>query len=391
MTDRRPGADRESSLLASAARGLTGLLGGAERLLVPPSRRQWIEAVRAETEQVPAGWAQLSWLAGGLWLVIREANMARKIGYWLGVVGVAAIAVWLAWLSLRTAPASDAEALTDRFRILVALTALVLLPWVARRQGLFGPVGPSVMARFTRIAGCAAICGMGLIVVHLDAHAKVNGLGLGGFNPAQEFIGLAALVTAASAPFVFRAKRPQTEREKIWALVVCAATTALVLIPLQMIPVTYLALTMAATSRQSPVRPRTLVAGAIGGLAYYLAIYPMFYLPDVGWSVLPLVFVATLLCTLLAGAGAAWLVTGSGDADDLRADRVRQGMYAGIAAGAVGGVALTIFVVFFGFTLFLGPFIGVLGGRVGGALAADHLRKHPRPDRSISVGLFISD
>jgi hypothetical protein len=158
-----------------------------------------------------------------------------------------------------------------------------------------------------------------------------------------------------------------------------------------MIPVTYLALTMVATSRQSPVRPRTLAAGAIGGLAYYLAIYPMIYLPDPGpWILLP-VFGATLLCTMFAGACTAWLMTGPGSADDLRAIRIRQGTYAGIAAGAVGGLALTLFAIVFGFALFLGPFIGVLGGRVGAALAADHLPKRPRQDRSVSIGLFVSD
>jgi hypothetical protein len=198
------------------ARTLTWLLAGAERAL-PPSRRQWIEAVRAETEQVPAGWAQLNWLAGGLWLVFKEANMARKIGYWLGVGAVAVIAAWTAWLSLRAAPASDTEALTDRFRILVGLTALAGLPWVARRQGLFGPVGPSVLARFVRIAGCGAVCGVGLLIVNLDLHSKGNVLGSGGFSPTQEFTGLAALAAALLAPFILRAKWPQSEREKTWA------------------------------------------------------------------------------------------------------------------------------------------------------------------------------
>ena len=373
------------------ARGLTWLLGGAERLLLPPGRRQWVEAVRAETEQVPAGWPQLSWLAGGLWLVFREANMARKIGYWLGVGAVAVIAVWTAWLSLRTTPDSDAEALTDRFRILVGLTALVGLPWVARRQGLFGPVGPGVMARFVRITGCAAVCGIGLVLLHLDAHAKVNVIGTGGFSPVQEFAGLAALAAAVATPFIVSARWRQAEREKTWGVVACAATTALVLVPLQATSVAYVALIMAATSRRSPVRPIALIAGVIGGLANYLAIYEM---PNLGENIgliLLIIVLATVACAVLAGASAAWLMTGTGSTEDLRAALVRQGMFAGIAAGAVGGLMLTLFAVFLAFPLVLGPLIGVLGGRFGGALAADHLRKHRRPDRSISVGLFVSD
>ena len=70
---------------------LAGLLGTTARVL-PPARRQWAEAIQAEAGQVPAGWRQLHWLAGGLWLVAREANMARKIVYWLGLGVVAAAA-----------------------------------------------------------------------------------------------------------------------------------------------------------------------------------------------------------------------------------------------------------------------------------------------------------
>ncbi|HET7017462.1 MAG TPA: hypothetical protein VFI65_26305 [Streptosporangiaceae bacterium] len=370
-------------------RGLIWLLGGAERLL-PPSRRQWIEAVRAETEQVPAGWTQLSWLAGGLWLVFREANMARKIGYWLGVGAVAVIAAWTAWLSLRTAPASDVEAVTDRFRILVGLTALVGLPWLARRQGVFGPVGPSVLARFVRIAGCGAVCGVGLLIVNLDLHANGNGLGTGGFSPAQEFTGLAALAAAVLAPYAVKAKWPNAERDKTWAIAACAATTALVLIPLQAIPVAYLMLIMAATSRRSPVRSTTLIAGTIGGLAYFLSLIATPII-DNGLLILLLIVAATLLCTMLGGAGAAWLMTGTADADDLRAARVRQGMYAGIAAGAIGGLVLALSVAFFGIPMALGPLVGIAGGRLGAALAADHLPRRRGPDRSLSFGLYVSD
>jgi hypothetical protein len=44
---------------------LAGLLGTTARVL-PPARRQWAEAIQAEAGQVPAGWRQLHWLAGGL-------------------------------------------------------------------------------------------------------------------------------------------------------------------------------------------------------------------------------------------------------------------------------------------------------------------------------------
>jgi hypothetical protein len=117
---------------------LAGMLRYAARLL-PPGRRQWAEAVGAEAGQVPLGWPRLRWLAGGLWLVVREAKMARKVVYWLGAGAVAAAAGWVVWLSWRTSPAADSQAVTDRVRVLVGAAALVVLPWVGRRRGWFGP------------------------------------------------------------------------------------------------------------------------------------------------------------------------------------------------------------------------------------------------------------
>lgn len=152
----------------------------------------------------------------------------------------------------------------------------------------------------------------------------------------------------------------------------------------------YLALILAATSLRSPVRSTTLVAGVIGGLAYFLSLFATPVL-DNGLLILLLIVVATLLSTMLGGAGAAWLMTGPDSAEDLRAARVRQGMYAGIAAGAIGGLVLALSIAFFGIPMALGPLVGLVGGRVGGALAADHLPKRRGPDRSLSFGLFVSD
>ena len=69
--------------LDRVTRALEGLLGRCAGL-VPPGRRGWAEAVRAEAGEVPAGPARVGWLTGGLWLVVREAGMVRRIGYGLG-------------------------------------------------------------------------------------------------------------------------------------------------------------------------------------------------------------------------------------------------------------------------------------------------------------------
>jgi hypothetical protein len=128
-------------MLARAARGL------------PAERRHWVEAVRAEADQVTADWTRLTWLAGGFWLVAKEGGMARRIGYWIGAAGIAAAAAWVIWLSWRTAARADPEGVTDRVRVLVGAVTLAGLPWIARGRGWFGPVADSGVARLARIGG----------------------------------------------------------------------------------------------------------------------------------------------------------------------------------------------------------------------------------------------
>src|ERR1700722_11653230 len=156
-------------------RVLAGLLGQTARLL-PLARRQWAEAIQAEAGQVQSGWRQLYWLAGGLWLVAKEAKMARKIVYWLGLGVVTAAAAWAIWQSWRTVPVADPESVTDRVRVLVGVSALLVLPWVGRPSGLFGPVGSGVTPRLVRGAGCVAICCLGASLVRLDRNAASGGV-----------------------------------------------------------------------------------------------------------------------------------------------------------------------------------------------------------------------
>ena len=174
---------------------LAGLLRDAARLL-PPGRREWAEAVRAEADQVPAGWPRLGWLAGGLWLAAREAKMMRKVVYWLGAGAVAAAAAWAVWLSWQASSAAHPQTVTDRVRVLVGVAALAGLPWVGRRRGWFGPVGTSITARLVRVAGCAALCGLGMAVVRMDSDIGGGPHGAGPFSLPREI----AAAGAARAP-----------------------------------------------------------------------------------------------------------------------------------------------------------------------------------------------
>ena len=86
---------------------------------------------------------------------------------------------------------------------------------------------------------------------------------------------------------------------------------------------------------------------------------------------------------------AAWLPSGTGDPRELAEARLRQGLLAGLVAGAACGLLLTYFFVVAAFMLILGPLLGAAGGALGGAVAADHPRRS-RPARSWSAGLFAS-
>lgn len=370
---------------------MAGLLSKTARLL-PPARRQWAEAIRAEAGQLPVGWRQLHWLASGLWRVAKEANMARKIVYWLGLGVAAAAAAWAIWLSWRTVPRVDPENVTDRVRVLVGASALLVLPWVSRRNGLFGPVGSGITSRLVRVAGCVAVCGLGVQLVHLDRTAGSGGvLGSGAFSWPQETAGLALLGAAAAVPPVLRAVKPQVDAAAVWGTAGVAATVALAVLPLQVLTILYVAGILAATSHRSPVSSATLALGTITGLATGLIICGALT-ATLGIGLIPyliLSLVAFLVAAATAGVAAGWLPSGIADPQELRARRARQGLLAGVTAGAVGGLLITVIFVGIGFMMIVGPLAGAAGGAFGGAIAAAHPRKSPAGG-SRAAGAFVS-
>ena len=360
---------------------------------LPPGRRQWAEAVQAEAGQVPAGWPRLGWLAGGLWLAVREAEMMRKIVYWLGLGMVAATAAWAVRLSWQASAAAHPLVVTERVRVLVGVSALAGLPWAARRRGWFGPVGTTITARLVRVAGCAALCGLGIAVVRMDRDIGGGPHGATPFSLPREIAAVVLLgVVLATLPVV-RTRWPQFDANTLWAFSAVAALVVFAIVPLQMLVIVYAAGILAATSRRSPVATASLAAGTMTGLAAGLAAALVIYelnTPDdryVG-PILLLTITLTFLLATLAGAAASWLPSGTGDPKDLREARIRQGLLAGSMAGAVAGVVLTNFVAVAFFMMVLGPLLGAAGGALGGAVAADHPRK-PRPARSWAAGLFV--
>jgi hypothetical protein len=251
-------------------RALEGLLGRCAGL-VPPQRRGWAEAVRAEASEVPAGWARLGWLAGGFWLVAREAGMVRRIGYGLGVVAVAVAAV-LAVRYLWSGAHAGRDAGWDKARMVLLVGLLAGLPWVARRRGVFGPVGRSVAARAVRAGGCAAMVALVLDVARVEHFPTPAGPGL--FNPAagawswaHEVAAVVLIAACLAAVVIVPAWWPRARPVLVaW----CAAAAGLVLFftmaPLQVLIAVYVAGLLAVTSRRSPVTPATLAISAATGV-----------------------------------------------------------------------------------------------------------------------------
>jgi hypothetical protein len=317
----------------------------------------------------------------------------RKVVYWLGVGVVAAAAAWAVWLAWHTSPAADALTVTDRVRVLVGAAALVLMPWVGRRRGWFGPVGGSVAARLVRVAACTAICGLGMAVVGMDRYIHGGPHGPAPFSLSREIAAAVLLGTTLAALLLVRARWPQLDGSTLWAFTGMTGAVLLAILPVQGIAIVYVAGTLAATSRRSPVATASLGAGAMTGLAAGLAgaltVYEL-NTPDDRYAdlILLVVLVTTILFGALAGVAAAWLRPGTEDPADLREARIRQGLLAGTVAGAACGLVLTNFVPIAVFMMVLGPLLGAAGGALGGAVAAAHPRK-PRPARSWAAGLFV--
>lgn len=137
--------DRLVRMLAGLVRSVAGLAG--ER------RRDWVHALLAETDDLPARRARLAWLGGGLWLVAREVLMNRIIQALAFVAGAAAL-VWIGW----PGEATDSATPVNRVYVVGTLVLLAGLPLLVRRYA--GPVRAGWAARSVRIGGYAVVLGL---------------------------------------------------------------------------------------------------------------------------------------------------------------------------------------------------------------------------------------
>ena len=388
-------------------RAIAGLARCSVRA-VPAERREWAEAVWAEAREVPAH-RRLSWVAGGLWTVTRQAGIVRRLGYWLGVAALAVGAsemVSLVWRGAAVAPGFRSISVptislgtgiyvgpntAGDFRSLAITTVVVLaaLPWVARRRGAFGPASDNLAARGVRVGGCAAICVLELVLARL-AQTLGEDLATGGELAGAIVTSLTVILVVSARLWLRGAGSTATpELQAFLALGLGAAVFMFFFSSLlggstsELITV-YAAGILAVTARGSRIAPATLAfgagAGVAGGLTWYAA-------SRTGnpWLILVVVVVAFAAPTA-AGAGAAWRTSGRDDPEALRRDRLRQGLAAGALTGGVAALLITILI--FGTmvvlhrqspapsteadmsVLFFGPLLGMALG-LGGSVVAE--------------------
>jgi hypothetical protein len=323
--------------------------------LVPPGRQGWAEAVRAEASEVPAGAARLGWLGGGLWLVMREAGMIRRIGYGLGMLAVAVTAA-MAVRYLWSAAHVGRDGGWDKARMLLLVALLAGLPWVARRRGVFGPVGRSVAARAVRAVGGAALVVLVLDFARVEHFPSPVGPGpwpsAGPWNLVHEGAALVLIGACLAAVLIVPVRWP---RVRPVAVAWCAAAAALVLfftvVPLQVLIVVYIAGILAVTSTRSPVAPATLATsagtGAVGGLLI-VALWdplqahgPSYSQGDRAILLFILLAVVAATGTALAGKAAARRARGADNPVALRA-QAWQYLAAGPLTAATAALTLPL-------------------------------------------------
>jgi hypothetical protein len=342
--------------LDAVTRALESLLGRCAGL-VPPGRRGWVEAVRAEAGEVPPGMARLGWMAGGLWLVAREAGMVRRIGYGLGIAAVAAVSA-LAVRYLWSAAHAGRDDGWDKARMLLLVALLAGLPWVARRRGVFGPVGPGIAARAVRAGGSAALVALVLDFARVE-HFPVPSLNgpwnppAGPWNWAQEAAAVVLIAACLAGVLIVTARRPQVHPALVaWCAVAAGLVLFFTVAPVQVLIAAYAAGLLAVTSRRSPVTPATLALsagiGAAGGLLVVALWGPSRSspAPPLHPKTGVLLLFMLLIVTIAVGTGLAGLAAhranGTDDPVAVKA-RARQFLAAGPLTAASAALMLPLF------------------------------------------------
>jgi hypothetical protein len=231
--------------------------------------------------------------------------MPRRIAWWLAFAAAATGLIRLVWPGAAASPA----ALINRVDVIAAVALLAGLPWLVRRR--FGPPGDSWLARTVRLAGYAAVFTLVLVKAEVER---------------SEFARLPSRAWVAGA----------------WAgeVIFLAVTAA------------YVAGLLAATARRPPFSPVALAIGTGAGAAAGLVMYALpplgsrlhittGWLAD-GYDVARVLAVPVALGAVIAAGLAAARRTGQRRRLPLADARARQGLAAGLCAGAAAGLLFCV-------------------------------------------------
>jgi len=271
-------------------------------LVMPAERREWAEAVWSEAAEVPSGWRQLSWLAGGLRMTVREAALARRLRYPLAFAAAAAITAWTAW----SGPPGNAATTINRVDVITMVVVLATLPWIVGRTR--GTVSGGWLARLVRTGGYAAILALVLVrtATRRVADAPPNNLG----DVTSAWMGEAAYLVVMTG---------------------------------------YVVLILAVTARRSPADRSTVATGVATGSALGIIAYALgplgFPLRFTGSGPVSLYDAAMVLGVYLAVSAplAAGLAAGRrGTRSDPAGSGVRQGGMAGLIIGSAAALVVAV-------------------------------------------------
>jgi hypothetical protein len=304
-------------LAAAARRGAVWLL--------PAARRDWAEAVWAEAHEVPAGWPRLAWRAGGVLLIAREGQMARRIGILLlGAVATGA-AAWGAWPD---SSVSLSHGAADQGDVIVTLVLLAGLPLLTR--WLLGPPD-SRPARWLRAGFFAAV--LAIMPAKAIAERFVGAVPRGGIDRHTfDFV-------TEGSPLPGSVSGGPDWGAEILILFITAC---------------YLAVILALTARRTSVAPATLALGARAGLVLGLVMYALDPLGGEkiatdpwlhGSATDPLVALAWILLfgvPVAAGVLAGRRCHVPEDPGQASAARAWQGFAAGLVSNGVGALTVTV-------------------------------------------------
>ena len=287
---------------------------------MPARRREWAEALWAETGAVPPGRSRLAWRAGGLRLVGGQILTGRRVRRVLLFAAAAALMARATW----PGAAAGVVAAFARADVITTVLLLTVLPVVAGR--LFGPVQHSRLPRFLRVGAYAAILALmpAKAAAERFAYAVPRNI-----HDRRLFLAIHLQL----------GPRPKYGAGEVVFLIVVAV---------------YLTAIFWMTSRRSPVTPATMAIGTGGGVLFGAVMYAVTPLglnryatnPWLkGSAVDPLVALAWVLLfgvpvavAILAGRrhpGPAW-------SGPLAKTKAGQGFVAGVLANLSGALVVTV-------------------------------------------------